>query len=295
MGRGLARPSGRAPGSAKKTMATISTTTFERIDPPTTSDARAGENRVIRLVHVTTAERARSIVIEGLVPGNQERCNYDCNRWMPLDGVYLTQSRDQILGYRRAHALEDAGVVVVEADPALLLPDEDVIDHLLETSTAAVMGIDQAGLRRRHEDDGIPASGDPFWERVRDAFVATCGPRSASPLREDDLETLVDWWADFEFFGEGGDVAPFEWAALKGAKPSQKSKRHPGPIGFRGPVRIVGVAIAECGLRTDLIAPFRGCGLVDAALDQGDWWNRTGSDEDRPVCSTHGTVSGEND
>jgi hypothetical protein len=237
----------------------------------------------LTLVHVTTTERARSISVQGLLPGDEGRCNYDCGRWMPLDGVYLTQSCNQIDQYRRAHGLVDCGVAVVQADdPSLLLPDEDVIDALLGETVARVMGVDWPEIRRRQEEDAIPPSGDPFWIDVRKAFVRVCGPRSSSTLRDDDLDTLVDWWADFQFFGEGGDVDPWEWMALKdrvvrafpameGLSLDQRSKRHPGPIGFEGPVRIVGVGIMVDGERTVLAGEIPDCGLVSSALDADDW------------------------
>jgi len=234
----------------------------------------------LRLVHVTTPARARSIATEGLIPGDQDRCNYDCNEWMPLEGVYLSQSCNQIEQYRRAHGLGDCGVVVVQADDAsLLLPDEDVIVSLLGETLSRTMGVDWAEIRRRQEEDAIPVSGDPFWNDVRDAFVRVCGPRSTSTLDEDDLDTLVDWWADYQFFGEGGDIDPWEWAALKdrvvrafpsmeGMALEQRSKRHPGPIGFDGPVRIVAVGIVVQGKRTVLAGELPECGLVSSALGQ---------------------------
>jgi hypothetical protein len=255
-------------------------------------------NAPLLLVHVTTPGRARSIAVQGLVPGGEDRCNYDCNRWMPLDGVYLSQSCNQVSGYRRAHGLADCGVVVVEADATLLLPDEDVIECLLAESLQDAMGVDWTEIRRRHEDDGMPHWTDPFWNGVRDSFERSCGPRSSFPLRDDDLDTLVEWWGDYEFFVEGGDIHPTEWAALKdrivrafprmeGMSLEQKSKRHEGPIGFQGPVRILGVAVVENGDRSVLTGSVPDCGLVEAALGD-DWWMSAGSDADSPVSCDDG-------
>ena len=250
------------------------------------------------LVHVTTPGRARSIAVQGLMPGSEDRCNYDCNRWMPLDGVYLSQSCNQVSGYRRAHGLADCGVVVVEADAALLLPDEDVIECLLAEALERAMGVDWTEIRRRHENDEIPHCTDPFWNGVRDFFERACGPRSSFPLRDEDLDTLVEWWGDYEFFGEGGDIDPMEWSALKdrvvrafpsmeGLSLEQKSKRHEGPIGFEGPVRIVGVSAVVDGERSILVGEVPDCGLVEAAL--GDyWWMRAGSDLDSAVSCGRG-------
>ncbi len=202
----------------------------------------------LHLVHCTSVERGRSIAAEGLKPGTEERTNYDANRWMPLDGVYLSVCHDQILQYRRAHALEDHTLVVVEAEPSLLLPDEDIVDTMLHRSYIHC----SAMLPPTSE---IPPPGDPFWDLVRDRFVDYAGARSESGLRDGDLDEVVDWWADYEYFGEGGDIDPFEWAALKdrivrafprleGSCPAERSKRFPGAIGFDGDVRIA--AVVEC-------------------------------------------------
>jgi len=217
------------------------------------------ENPRLHLVHCTSVERGRSIVDEGLKPGTEDRTNYDANRWMPLDGVYLSVCDDQILQYRRAHALQDYALVLVEADARRLLPDEDIVDVLLHRAYLHCTG----PLDR---DRDIPPPGDAFWDGVRDRFVESAGPRSDAPLRDGDLDEVVDWWADYEYFGEGGDIDPFEWAALKdrivrafphleGSCPTERSKRFPGTIGFEGDVRIV--AVVECSGGTAGI--IRGC------------------------------------
>lgn len=206
------------------------------------------EKACLHLVHCTSVERGRSIATEGLKPGTEDRTNYDANRWMPLVGVYLSVCHDQILQYRRAHGLHDHALVVVEADPALLLPDEDIVDTMLHRAWTHCSG-------SLYPLDEMPPSGDPFWDLVRDRFVETAGPRSDAPLHERDLDEVVDWWADFEFFSGGGDIDPFEWADLKdrivrafphleGSCPMERSKRFPGDIGFHGDVRIV--AVLEC-------------------------------------------------
>lgn len=242
----------------------------------------------LHLVHCTSVERGRSIVTEGLKPGTEERCNYDCNRWLPLDGVYLSVSGNQIDQYRRAHDLRDCALVLVEADPDTLLPDEDVIDVLL-----AMAFKDNGGRAWDDLSDGeeIPPSGDPFWKGVRDRFVRLAGRRSDAVLRPDDLDELVDWWADFEFFGEGGDVDPFEWSALKdrivrafprmeGLALHERSKRHPGPIGFDGSTRIAAVVevIGGDAFVVRGVVPDEARNLVAAMIGDDVFFEEKGND-----------------
>ena len=234
----------------------------------------------LHLVHCTSVERGRSIADEGLKPGTEDRCNYDCNRWMPLDGVYLSVSGNQIDHYRMAHGLRNYAIVLVEADPTLLLPDEDIVDVMLSMAFRDCGG---RGWDDLPEGEEVPPSGDPFWDKVRDLFVRYAGQRSDAVLRDDDLDDLVDWWADFEFFGEGGDISPFEWSELKdrivrafprmeGLALHEKSKRHPGPIGFEGPVRILAVVERANG-RSRLLygaVPDVAANLMGAVIDECD-------------------------
>lgn len=252
---------------------------------------------VLHLVHCTSIERARSIAREGLLPGDDQRCNYDCNRWLPLPGVYLSCSPRQIEQYRRAHGLTPRfAIVLVEAERSTLLPDEDVADAFLGQAMEKAMGIGWEAIRKLQEehDDAIPPSGDPFWKMVEAEFLRLADPARTGALGADDLETLVDWWADMEFFGDGGDVDPFEWRELKGRvvealplmeglAPWEKSKRHTGPIGFDGPARILCVATIV-DERAHIIAGAMptardATNLLGAMLDGATWIDQP-SDED---------------
>jgi hypothetical protein len=254
-------------------------------------------SHVAHLVHCTSVARARSIAREGLLPGDDQRCNYDCNRWLPLPGVYLSCSPRQIEQYRRAHDLTPRfAIVLVEAERSTLLPDEDLVDAFLGQAMERAMGMGWEAIRKLQEerDDAIPPSGDPFWGKVGTEFLRLADPARTVALDADDLETLVDWWADMEFFGDGGDVDPFEWRELKGRivtalplmeglAPWERSKRHPGPIGFEGPARILCVATIV-DERARIIAGAMPTG-VDAlnmlgAMVDGASWISDPSDED---------------
>lgn len=226
----------------------------------------------LHLVHCTSVERGRSIAREGLLPGTQERCNYDCNRWMPLEGVYLSQSSLQIERYRLAHSLDDCAIVLVGADPADLLPDEDLVDHFLAASYRTVAGLGRDICVHDHEP---PDPGDPFWIRIRDQFRRDMSPFSLGDVDVAMLDDLVEWWADFEFFGDGGDIDPFEWADLKdrvvrayprmeGLALAERSKRHPGKIAFEGRTRILAVVLSRRGEATLIMGevPEDACNLV---------------------------------
>lgn len=252
---------------------------------------------ILHLVHCTTIERARSIAREGLLPGDDQRCNYDCNRWLPLPGVYLSCSPRQIEQYRRAHGLTPRfAIVLVEAERSTLLPDEDVVDALLGQAMEKAMGIGWGAIRKLQEeqDDAIPPSGDPFWGKMGTEFLRLADPARTAALGADDLETLVDWWGDMEFFNEGGDIDPFEWRELKGRvvealplmeglAPWEKSKRHRGRIGFEGAARILCVAIVVDEhariIAGAMPADNDAANMLNAMIDGATWIDQP-SDED---------------
>ena len=217
-------------------------------------------------VHATSVEKALLITEQGLLPGTLENTNYENNRWIPLEGVYLSCSPAQTEGYLRANGLMDRyAIVLVEADPDALLPDEDLIDTFLSQAMEKAFGADRQAIQtlREEREDAIPESGDPFWKKVEREFLLLADPARTNALGAEDLETLVDWWADYEFFGEGGDIHPEDWRELKStvveALPKmegialwEKSKRHPSPIGFEGPTRILCIATVEDGEIVDM-------------------------------------------
>ena len=221
---------------------------------------------IVHYVHATSMEKAFLIAEQGLLPGTLENTNYENNRWIPLEGVYLSCSPAQTESYLRANGLMDGyAIVLVEADANALLPDEDLIDTFLSQAMEKAFGADRTAIQTLQEEreDAIPESGDPFWKKVEREFLLLADPARTGALGAEDLETLVDWWADYEFFGEGGDIHPEDWRQLKrtvvealprmeGLAPWEKSKRHPGPIGFEGPTRILCIATVEGGEIVDM-------------------------------------------
>ena len=218
--------------------------------------------------HATSVGKALLIAEQGLLPGTLENTNYENNRWIPLEGVYLSCSRAQTEVYLRANGLLDAyAIVLVDADPVTLLPDEDLIEIFLSQAMEKAFGCDRNAIQKLREesedDDAIPQSGDPFWKKVEREFLLLADPARTGALAAEHLETLVDWWADYEFFGEGGDIHPVDWMDLKrtvvealpkmeGLALWEKSKRHPGPIGYEGPTRVLCIATVEGGEIVDI-------------------------------------------
>ena len=216
---------------------------------------------IVHYIHATSIDKALLIADQGLIPGDLNNTNYENFRWLPLEGVYLSCSPAQTENYLRANGLLDRyAIVLVEADPSALLPDEDLIDTFLSLAMERTFGMDRMQIEdlRGEKENAIPPSGDPFWAKVGNEFLKLADPANTGNLSAEDLETIVDWWADYEFFGEGGDIHPEDWRDLKrrvvealprmeGLAPWEKSKRHPGAIGFEGPVRILCIAHVDDG------------------------------------------------
>lgn len=205
-------------------------------------------------IHCTAGKNVASITKQGLIPNGGAAPlmggNYEDSRWITLEGVYATIKPQLIINYIRAHGIQNHyGLVVIEAHPEDLLPDEDIIEDLL------IRAFKAAGGKRFHEIDDEEFEPrhwqDPWWEKVRRGFHEMASNGQEVPYDDDMLETLVSYWTDFEW--DGGDVGPDEWATIKDkvarhypmmVHPDhgpRHSVRVPGKIGFTGRTRIVAV------------------------------------------------------
>lgn len=246
-------------------------------------------------VHVTKRENVRSILKQGLIPNhaNNGTGRYEDARWYTLDGIYATNSAP--LAIKIIESLGSAyALVVLAITPTSTLPDEDVIDMLMDKAYERVRsnyGIDdffqhdpsthfdnrsQAPDYEPHENDLRDTA--HMWEKVAEEFhhLACHTPKIA--FNRDLLDDLVDYWRTWEVEEyQDGDNDPHYWKDLKDKIVRKYRKmainnlqhytsvRIPNPVTFRGRNRIVAIVDSDGSILYGMV-PEAAQALIDGIV-----------------------------
>lgn len=221
-------------------------------------------------LHITPRSKLSSIKRKGLI-ANHGGGNYQGSEFESLDGVYLTNDTTLISHMiENRDDLSDYGLVIIEANPEILLPDEDFIDMILND------------LRIRGEE----MSQREMTQFLIHEFHKEASQGADITLDKALLKQLVTVFLSYCEGIDDGDND--EWLAIKKQVTQiyrnmrnprtrvQNSFRYPGSIGFNGQTRIVAILRVRNDVGTiifgsvppeasRLIEP-----LVDLTMTRGD-------------------------